>query len=125
MRANPNDTFAPAPVFVPVASSITVTIGRGVGDAPMSDVQWARFQADVIDHVSALVKPGFTFSYFGEGEWNGIKEESAAILFGATAYTSREGDLAHILAGLAEKYGQEAIGYTHGPSKLAASRPVF
>lgn len=120
MRANPNDTFAPTPSsFVKSGSSITVTIGRNVGSEPLGDEGWARFQADVIDRITALVRPSFTFTYYGVGEWQGITEESAAILFGGTEYTANAADVSSVLSVLAEEYGQDAIGFSFGPSLLA------
>lgn len=122
MRSNPNDSIAPSLTgFVRSGSSITVTIGRNVGTEPMSDERWIRFRADVVDHLSSLVKPSFTFIYDGVGEWEGVSEDSSAILLGETGYTASVADVGSVLSALARDYGQDAIGWSAGPAKLATA----
>ena len=110
---------APAPGFVATGSNVTVTIGRNIGDLPMAPPDWDRFQDDVRDQLGALLKADYTFTYYGEGEWEGVKEESAVILLVGTTYTARTGDVDSVLSALSDKYLQDAIGWSAGLGHLA------
>lgn len=104
--------------FVNAGSNVTVTIGRNIGDEPMSRDSWAQFRADVIDHLGALLKPAESFVYHGQGEWEGVTEDSTAILLVATGYTARDTDVERILSVLADTYSQDAIAWSYGPGAL-------
>jgi hypothetical protein len=121
MRANPNDLiYPPTPVdFVPAGSQVTVTIGRNVLRKPLGGANWAAFQSDVKDRLSALLIPSAVFGPFiGRGEWEGVSEESSVLIL-LSQYTTDRRNIDSILAGLAETYGQDAIAWSYGPNLLA------
>ena len=55
---------------------ISVTIGRNIGDRPMSSARWANFQWAVIDNMWHNPYPVTTAN---DGEWEGVPEESVTI----------------------------------------------
>lgn len=118
---------------------IQVTIGRNVGNEPMDDTQWRRFQQDVRDVIATAVyaemrdRIGARFpfadieTHYGEGEWDGVKEESAHLSLyfptpaGVAAHRVRS-MLDADLGTLAYDYDQDAIAYvvaTEGEHGLA------
>jgi hypothetical protein len=113
-----------APNFVKAGSTITVTIGRNIGDSPMSEEEWQDFQASVTSYLSNLVRPERVFTYLGEGEWQGVVEESACILFIGNAYTTAVENVDRVLSVLAKSFNQDAIGWSAGQSHLARRGPL-
>lgn len=105
--------------FVRHGENVTVTIGRNVGSEPMTPQAWSLFQTMVTDHLSALLRPEQAFTYYGTGEWEGVTEESAAIVLVGVRYTSRVDDVDRVLSGIAGTFEQDAIGWSHGPGRLA------
>lgn len=102
---------------------ITVTIGRNVGETPMSDASWAEYRSDVAalldDLATFVVNPTFEF-HNGYGEWHGVAEDSHK----ATLMSTHEFDQSDIswlrrsLSHLCRKYEQDAIALTVGTSVL-------
>lgn len=98
--------------------TLAASIGRNIGTgAPMCPRRWDAFQRDTRDALS-VAPVVFSSAYTGEGEWDGVREESAYVVVSL--------DLDHIdatpvrdaLATLASRYGQEAIA-------LSVSVPTF
>jgi hypothetical protein len=100
-------------------NTITVTIGRNVGDVPLPDSEWIDFvnrtRATVAEVTDDLwVATDYT------GEWNGTSED--AFVFYGPLPTSADNALVDrlrvSLGSLATYYGQEAIGLSLGASEL-------
>jgi len=93
----------------------TISIGRNIGKEPMGESSWLRFKADIMD----LADNGENKIHFiggGNGYYEGTKEESFTVVFGADVT-----DLAEIgrhLPAIAKKYSQEAIALTVGTTEL-------
>jgi hypothetical protein len=102
-----------------VVNEVSVTIGRNVGDTPMSREDWAGFR----QHITAALKelePQVIFEYLGEGEWHGVKEESARIvaLFPVRHDAATLAYLRRFLKSWAALYDQDAIALSLGVSEL-------
>lgn len=102
--------------------SYTVTIGRNVGDKPMSDEMWTMFQ----DHAFSLLASYVTHngdvveSHKGVGVWHGEVEESCKVTLLAI-HSLADAQLADLKRGLsyyAAGYHQDAIALTIGQSEL-------
>jgi hypothetical protein len=97
---------------------VQASIGRNVGTQPLSNRDWTFFLNDVADVLRNQGEaPEF---HFGEGEWNGVYEDSAHITVyraerpsEAALYAYREG-----FSRIASHYGQDAIGLTIAESIL-------
>lgn len=101
--------------------SMTVTIGRNVGNVPMSDAHWQSFTADVLRNIRANTRAIY-FVGFGTGVWEGTEEESFTVI-SETPTTSAACAISVSLSFFAEAYGQEAIAVTIGETELVqASR---
>lgn len=113
------------------AVSVSFTIGRNHrpshpthANKPLSNEQWALFISDTKKVMSTFftTKTGWFEVKYGEGEWEGVTEESATITF-----TDKIGNLGPRLnapadqrafqervASLAHTYHQDAIAVTIG-----------
>jgi hypothetical protein len=98
-------------------STITVSAGRNVGDAPMDAVTWETFTMDLVATVEAT---GHTvlFEGTGQGIWEGTVEQAFTIV-AASGPEARTGTLAEWLGAMARHYGQDAIAITVGTTVLA------
>lgn len=104
--------------------AVTVTIGRNVGDAPLSADAWNDFVAATRKAFDASTSERWAIAPY-RGSWNGVRED-AVIFFGAllddpTAATA----LRHTLANLAGYYGQETVGLAIGPAELIDAVPAL
>lgn len=85
---------------------VNVNIGRNIGDRPMSDARWAKFQRDVrriLRDAGKVVGHGT-----GSSVWGKVREEFATfhvVLGYHLGDVTRER-----LAVVAKLYGQDAIG---------------
>lgn len=113
--------------------AITVTIGRNVGDKPMSPDSWNTFISKIRETVEAVTNGELWFSGPGRNKWDGVPEESF-IFYGPVwdeldGVLHQGGDMRPLaiealrgtLAILATYYGQEAIGLTVGEAELIES----
>lgn len=100
---------------IPAGSTLTVTIGRNIGSEPMEESMWERFTSSVIDTLTDLVSPDFTFTYNGQGEWDGVTEDSRAIVAVNTHICAEVRDRLHDIA---LEFQQAAIGLSVGLSEL-------
>lgn len=101
--------------------ALNVTLGRNVNNRPMSYGRWHTFIQDVERTLRVTVgAPEMSFVFRGQGEWDGVREESALIqwLVTLTPADERVEILARDLAELARHYDQDAIAFTHGESVL-------
>lgn len=92
-----------------------ISIGRNIREVPMSQVDWVSYVVEVQEVIVAAggVVHGSTF---GSGEWDGITEESAYILFSGAELQKLEADLPVVAA----MYRQEAIGLLMGVLQLVS-----
>lgn len=102
--------------------SVMVTIGRNVGNVPMSDETWDSFQNDVSAALYANVANDDSWleTSTGWGEWDGVRETNARLALLA-ADTSHVDTLRATLATLAAKYGQDAVALAIGESELVGA----
>lgn len=106
--------------MVNIMYSISITIGRNVGDQPMNEKRWSMFKNEITSQITGL-NMEITVSNTGIGEWDGIKEENfIAKGIREKPFADDETDrLAKNLSVLSAKYGQDAIAYSVGSSMLA------
>lgn len=102
---------------------ITVTIGRNVGDTPMSVARWSEYRSDVAALLRRLAASGInpTFEFHnGYGEWHGVAEDShkATLMLNHALADDDIAWLRRDLADLAWLYDQDAIALTIGVSEL-------
>ena len=103
---------------VPVGSLVTVTIGRNVGDRPMTNLAWSTFRANVRANLDRELG-GTTFGPFdGLGQWDGLEEESTAFTHLSALPVSVK-RLDNVLASLARLFEQDAIAWSYGQARLA------
>lgn len=119
MDSNPNASLPSFNGWVKSGELLTVTIGRNVGDEPMSLAAWRDFQDTLVLHVTNVLKPSLQFGpFFGEGSWQGVTEQSVVFTF-VVGYTTSVDDVNSVLTGLAIRFGQDAIAYASGTARLA------
>ena len=101
--------------------SITITIGRNIGTAPMPSDKWARFAEDVTADLLAAVPSDIVETHYGTGEWDGIPEDSCKItvLRHSEPTAAMLDNLRRYMSENARVYGQDAIAITIGKSELA------
>lgn len=102
-------------------NTITVTIGRNVGDEPMSPSSWNNFIFDTRKAFLQSAEDVWAGALY-TGGWNGHSED-AYILYGPSKSESAAAVtiLRQTLAILATKYGQDAIGLSVGEGELVES----
>lgn len=98
----------------------TVTIGRNIGDEPMSDKLWAEFRGDIeftLNNYDVPLSDRYTMDALtAAGRYGDISEESATYVFAADVRT-----IANIrpqLIKLARHYSQECIALVIGNTEL-------
>jgi hypothetical protein len=100
-------------------SAATVTIGRNVGDQPMTAAEWQHYRADVravLDKAGAETWVDADY----RGSWDGATEDAHVWL----AQLERLDSLRPAFAALAERYHQDAIGLVVGTPELVGRRQV-
>ena len=103
--------------------SITVTIGRNVGDVPMSERRWHEFDTDVQGTLANNVFARQIIAverHLGRGSWEGVEEDSIKITYLLKSALTDEAiaTLSRDLSELAWFYDQDAIALTIGTSTL-------
>lgn len=99
--------------------TVMVSIGRNIGNEPMSDRDWIFFQNDVADVIRREGEMPEVHS--GTGMWDGIRETSVHLtvyrefVTEGMRYAYRQG-----LARLASHYGQDAIALTISEPELVS-----
>lgn len=108
------------PAAVGIMHVITVTIGRNVGDTPMSLTLWEQFIEDVKADMLHAVPSDLAEIHRGVGVWDGVEEESAKLTLLRHAKPSDDmlAELRAYLSENARHYGQDAIALTLGKSEL-------
>lgn len=106
--------------------SYTATIGRNVGDTPMSDSEWETFIDEVTSDLSAYARswdsavPDAVEIHRGQGSWGGVVEDSVKVtlLTEVSLGDNALSDLRRKLSENARLYNQDAIALTIGVSEL-------
>jgi hypothetical protein len=83
----------------------TITIGRNIGNKPMSKRDWDSFKREVSEVFEVLYVNGAE----SRGVWQGVTETSA--VFVGLLCVANEDVVSAKLAVLAKKYKQDAIGF--------------
>jgi hypothetical protein len=96
--------------------NVTVAIGRNIDNEPMSARSWRAFQNDVQAALHSAAEPGPTFSakYRGEGQWQGVREQSVVFSASFEGVTIDREALSGALASIARAYQQDAVALTVG-----------
>lgn len=100
-------------------TTATISIGRNVGDKPLSADRWLAFRYAVKNELGE----GATVHVDGAlsvGEWQGVSEEAATWVADITP--ERASVLGRHLAKVALEYGQDAIALTLGETRLVTPR---
>jgi hypothetical protein len=99
-------------------TTVTVSIGRNVGDEPLSPDRWLAFKYAVRSGLGedATVYVDGAASI---GQWQGVSEESATWV--ADIEETRAALLSRHLAKVALEYGQDAIALTLGETRLVTA----
>ena len=100
-------------------STVTVSIGRNVGNVPLSAGQWDRFRAAVAEGVNFHTSDRYVEDALSFGAWEGVEEESRTWVALLAADYDRVPELTRYLAAIARAYGQDAIAVTTGVTVLA------
>ena len=99
--------------------SYSVTIGRNVGETPMSDSDWEAFISDVTEALAYHMIEGDDILeiHRGQGSWGGVVEDSAKVTLMSEESINVERLKIRLLR-LAVANGQDAIALTIGQSEL-------
>lgn len=101
-------------------STVTISIGRNVGEAPMSAREWRKFRGRIGRLVEDVAEEVYVTDAKCVGSWEGIPEESrtwvALIGKHSEVYVL---DIVTILAGM---FGQDVIAVTFGETHLVGPR---
>lgn len=107
--------------------STTITIGRNVGDEPMSDDEWWRFRQTARLFMVETFGTEIAMEWHdGFGEWNGVQEDSYKVT-ALSDYAPTRGQVERFrefLPGLAAKFHQDALAVTFGHSELITPKGV-
>lgn len=98
--------------------TITVTIGRNVGDEPMDLDTWNQYASSVRGLVEGYANLWTVTPY--KGSWNGT-DEQAMIYYGPVSELVDLDRLRVGLSNLATYYQQDGIGLSVGESELVES----
>lgn len=101
--------------------TVVVTVGRNIGEKPMPRSDWDIFRGHVDLTLQNLLQPDFSASYDGQGEWEGISEQSTTFVFSGVKTSVGRDIVTHVLADAAKRFGQDAIALTIGGTTLVAA----
>jgi hypothetical protein len=104
-------------------ATLTVTIGRNIGDMPMCDKSWDDFRIRVADILHAEVPGGIFFAYEGANFYKSedgtvVHERSKCYLVLTNGISVNLRRLSDLLAQAALMFGQESIGLSVGIGTL-------
>lgn len=100
--------------------SVTVTIGRNVGDEPMGADAWKVFGELVQRALADAGAEVWTDAQY-TGSWEGVSEDARIFLAGADALDAHT--LRRALGRIAGEFRQDAIGVSVGAAELVAPAP--
>lgn len=92
-------------------ATVTVSIGRNVGDEPMSAEEWASFALYIGGTIRREASAVYVDSAESRGEWNGVAEDSRTWVAECATF-----DAVNAIAGNVQRacarYRQDAIAVT-------------
>lgn len=97
-------------------TTVVVSIGRNIGDAPMNDEMWEDFR----DRVFRQVEKGCSAIHFfgdGVGVYEGVEEESYTVI--GTVKDEYDHSMFIDLCDTADDFWQESIAITFGTTGFA------
>lgn len=98
--------------------TVTVSLGRNIGNNPMTSAQWQRFtrlaKLAVAQHSLATHYVGV-----GSGIYDGMREESLTVV--ATVRVQRLKSLRDALRTLAVRFSQDSIALTVGTTEFLSA----
>jgi hypothetical protein len=100
-----------------MTTNVTVTIGRNIGNEPMGERTWRAFQDTVqtaLQHADAGKRPTFLASYTGQGEWQGVSEQSVIFSASYDGATIDRDALSSLLGRIAKVFKQDAVALSIG-----------
>lgn len=98
--------------------TVTISIGRNVGDQPMPASEWRKFRAHVRDSLALCGGCVHVDAAHSVGEWDGKPEDSATWVAAIPADTVEE--LRVDLRLFCAIYDQDAIALTIGDTDLVS-----
>lgn len=99
--------------------TVTVTIGRNVGDTPMSPERWATFKNQVAWDVNISSRVVHVKRAASVGQWNGVSEDSATWV--CECNDAGIAELVDRMARRAYAFEQDAIAVTVGETTLVGA----
>jgi len=102
-------------------NTVTVTIGRNVGEKPLPPADWTSFRAAVRQAVETVGAEIYVDST-GRGRWGEVWEDNA-IIHAGDVDSALVPALRRTLASLAAIYGQDAIGLAVGTGEVGGAEP--
>ena len=100
--------------------TLVVSIGRNIGEDPMSTRTWEAFRGEVRSACETALNVPAVFDGMGIRMYEGRMEDSATLIFNAEAPLDG-GPLARRLAHLAWYYGQDSIAFTAGQTRFVGA----
>ena len=100
-------------------ATVTISIGRNVGDEPMSDGEWVAFCSDIWQALYDADATVYVDEAKSVGEWDGIREESRTWV--ASVDDSVIDWIRISLAEFCRTYRQDAIALTVGVTELVGA----
>lgn len=97
-------------------TTVTISIGRNVGDQPMSADKWRRFRADIGRRLRAAGANVFVDTAVSTGTWDGVREQSATWV--ASVEANRLETIRVGLERACRLFQQDAIALTIGQTEL-------
>ena len=96
---------------------VVVSIGRNVGDVPMSDDRWVLFRDQVGAAVHVCATTVHVDQALSQGSWQGIPEDAATWVAEVPTWGAID-NLRRRLGALARHWSQDAIALTIGDTEL-------
>ena len=97
--------------------TVSISIGRNIGETPMSDLDWSTFKALTLSTTKLGGVPILTKAD-GKGFWLGQEEDTFVIIAQVPSKVSAD-YLGSLLAQIARRYGQDGIGFVVAPSEAS------
>jgi hypothetical protein len=98
--------------------TVTVSIGRNVGDQPMPENRWQDFRDGISGYLARFADVVYVDAAHSVGEWDGILEDSATYV--AAVPAANVNGLRACLVLDCWQYGQDAIALTIGETELVS-----
>lgn len=98
--------------------TVTISIGRNIGDEPMGDYQWEEYRNAISGYLARFADTVYVDGAHSRGEWDGIPEDSATWV--AAVPVGNVNGLRASLVLDCWTYDQDAIALTIGETELVS-----